>query len=130
MKTYITRSEALQRYPITENELDKLINAGDIDALELVDDGQNQTIFYDDDLAAYAAERDVTPGKFEHLRGNLLGMNEAGLKYGVTPKTISRWVAQGQLEVKKRQGQKKLVDAATRLEIIMLFSIKNLGVLV
>ena len=43
---------------------------------------------------------------------NLLGMNEAGLKYGVTSSTISRWASQGVLEVKGEDGLKKLVDEA------------------
>ncbi len=112
MKTYLSRAEALTRYPLTETELDRLLDQGRVNTVNLLCEGKPQLILYDDDLAAYVAERDITPAKFDHLRGNLLGMNEAGLKYGVTSATISRWVAQGKLEVKGEELNKKLVDEA------------------
>lgn len=113
MKTYLTRAETLRRYNITETELDHLLQAERLDTVRLLDTGGEKLAFYDDDLAAYVADRDITPEKFDHLRGNLLGMNEAGLKHGVTSSTISRWVKQGQLEVKGTESRnKKLVDEA------------------
>lgn len=113
MKLYLIREQALTNYRITEHELDKLIDNDQVNTI-LVEEptGERILAIYDDDLAAYIAERDITPEKFDHLRGNLLGMNEAGLKYGVTSATISRWASQKILEVKGQDGLKKLVDEA------------------
>ncbi len=112
MKTYISRSEALRRYPITEAELDRLLGEGKIEAVNLIDGDQAQRIIYDDNLAAYVAERDISPEKFEHLRGHLMGIGEAAREYKLSQVTISQWVKKGQLELKRQQGQKKLVDEA------------------
>jgi len=111
MKLYLTKSQALESYKISETELNDLIDQGRIDAV-LIQNGDEQLALYDDDLAAYVAERDITPDKFDDVRGNLLGMTEAGLRYNVSAKTISRWAAQGVLEVKGQDGLKKLVDEA------------------
>ncbi len=112
MKTYITRSEALQRYKITPSELDELINSDRLDTVLLVDNGDKRRIIYDDSLAAYIAERDITPEKFDHLRGNLLGIGEAAREYKLSQVTVSRWVRQGQLDVKDYEKNKKLIDEA------------------
>ena len=88
-----------------------MIDQGRVDVV-LVQNGDEQIALYDDDLAAYVAERDITPDKFNHLRGNLLGMNEAGLKYRVSASTVSRWAGQGILKVQDESGMKKLVDEA------------------
>jgi hypothetical protein len=112
MKTYISRAEALQRYKITPAELDKLLETDQLDTVLLLHDGDRELIIYDDSLAAYIGERDIRPENFAHLSGNLLGMNEAGLKYRVTPSTVSRWVTQGKLEVKAEEANRKLVDEA------------------
>ena len=111
MKLYLTKEQALKNYPLTAAELDRLIEAGTVDTVT-VSNGDKQLALYDDDLASYVADRDITPEKFDHLRGNLLGMTEAGLKHGVSSSTISRWAVQGILEVKGEDGQKKLVDEA------------------
>ncbi len=128
MKTYISRPQALRRYPITEVELDRLIDEGKIEAVNLIDsdNDQAQLVIYDDDLADYIAERDISPEKFAHLRGHLLGMNEAGLKHGVTSKTISGWVAQGKLKIKQQQGQKKFVDEADVAYLVALGRAKKM----
>lgn len=124
MKTYLTRAEALRRYEITETELDQL--AEQLDTVRLLDNGGEKLAFYDDDLAAYVADRDITPEKFNHLRGNLLGIGEAARKYQVNSTTISRWVAQGQLEVKGSEGQKKLVNEADVAYLVELGRAKKM----
>lgn len=126
MKTYLTREKALGRYPLTEEELDQLLADGGVDTVHLVSKYTDETVFYDDDLAAYVAERDITPEKFEHLQGNFLGINEAGLKYKITPATISGWVKQGVIKVRKRQGQKKLLDEADVAYLATLGRAKNM----
>jgi len=110
MKTYITRAEALNRYQITAAKLDELINAGQLDVVHLVDNGNSQMVIYDDDLAAFVAERDITPEKFAHLRGNLIGIGEAAREYEIGHGTISRWIKQGNLKVNGLEKNKKLVD--------------------
>jgi hypothetical protein len=111
-KLYITAEKALRRYNITADELEELVEAGELLAAVLeLEDGE-KTIYYDDDLAAYAAERDIKPNNFEHLKGNLLGYTEAALKYKLNPSNVSRWVHLGFLEMKGTRGRKKLVDEA------------------
>ena len=112
MKLYLTRAQALENYKISETELDNLIETDQANAILVETNGDRVLAIYDDDLAAYVAERDITPEKFNHLRGNLLGMAEAGLKYNVNPRTVSRWASQGVLDIKKEDGLKKLVDEA------------------
>lgn len=112
MKTYLTQTEALKRYKITRKELAELLNADRLDTVLLITNGDRETIIYDDSLAAYVAERDISPEKFNHLRGNLLGMSEAAREYRLNSNTISRWAAQGKLEIKGEEANKKLVDEA------------------
>lgn len=113
MKLYVTKKRALEMYPLTSDEFDTLTAAWDWPQRILLDFNSHQEPgFYDDDLAAYVADRDITPAKFEYLRGNLMGMNEAGLKYRLRSVTISRWAKQGILEIKGEDGLKKLVDEA------------------
>jgi hypothetical protein len=111
-KLYLTRGQALSNYNLTETELDKLIKQGQVKTVIVAGNDQKQPCFYDDDLAAYVAERDISPEKFKHLKGNLLGMAEAGLRHGVTSSTVSRWASRGVLEIKGTDGLKKLVDEA------------------
>ena len=111
MKAYLTHQQALDRYPLAEDELKRLIDQG-VDAVELIHNNQSELIFYDDALAAYVAERDITPEKFDHLRGNLLGIGESAREYKLGQATISKWVQQGKLEIKAYESNKKLVDEA------------------
>jgi len=103
---------ALAAHKITTTELDNLLTRDGIKTI-LIDYGNGQEpAIYDDDLAAYVADRDITPEKFKHLRGTLLGLSEAGLKYGINPTTVARWARDGHLEIKGEDGLKKLVDEA------------------
>ena len=126
MKTFITRAEALSRYKLKENELNDLIEGDRVTCLILEDGEREEMIFYDDDLAAYRAERDITPANFAHLRGNLLGFGEAARAHRLNQVTISRWVKQGQLTVKGRDGQKKLIDEADVAYLAALGRAKNI----
>lgn len=127
MKTYITREEALNRYPIAGPELDDLLAGDELDAVELVTPSGNYIAIYDDDLAAYIAERDITPKKFNHLRGNLLGIGEAAREYGVSQVTISQWAKQGLLEVKGTgKRNKKLIDEAEVAYLVELGRAKKM----
>lgn len=109
MRLYLTKKQALEKYPITEAELYNLITAA---ASDDIIQGNGEEMIYDDAIAAYVAERDITPEKFKDLKGNLLGLNEAGLKYGISMSVISRWAKRGLLEIKREEGLKKLVDEA------------------
>lgn len=127
MKLYLTRQQALVNHPLSEDELDILIKTGQVDAI-LCDCGGEQVLaLYDDDLAAYVAERDITPEKYKHLQGNLLSMNEAGLKYGVTSSVISRWASHGLLDVKGTgERNKKLIDEADIAYLVALGRAKKM----
>lgn len=97
-KTYLTKEEALRQYPLSRTELDALIKESRVD-YALLHNGEEQVIVYDDDLAAYIADRDITPEMFAHLENKKIGINEAGLKYGINPVVVSRWVKQGWIRV-------------------------------
>jgi len=125
MKIYLTKSQALETYKITATELDKLIDQGRVDVV-LVQNGDEQIALYDDDLAAYVAERDITPDKFNHLRGKLLGITEAGLKYGIAPAVVSGWIKRGLIDVRQIEGQKKLIDEAEIAYIVELGRAKKM----
>jgi len=125
MKIYLTKSQALKTYKITATELDKLIDQGRVDVV-LVQNGDEQIALYDDDLAAYVAERDITPDKFNHLRGKLLGITEAGLKYGIAPAVVSGWIKRGLIDVRQIEGQKKLIDEAEIAYIVELGRAKKM----
>lgn len=114
MKTYLIKEHALQTYKVSEAELDQLIEANRLDTAIMVDcDGTERLAVYGDDLAAYVADRDITPDLFAHLHGSLLGLTEAGLKYGVAPGVISGWIRQGRLNIKGyAERNKKLIDEA------------------
>lgn len=126
MKTYITRAEALNKYKITAAKLEELINSGQLDVVRLVDNGNSQTVIYDDDLAAYIAERDITPEKFAHLRDNLMGIGEAAREYNINQGNISRWIKQGNLEVKGHDKNRKLVSEADIAYLVELGRAKRI----
>lgn len=127
MKLYLTKPQALENYKLTKAELDKLIDDGQVNAVMVEHNGDQILAIYDDDLAAYVADRDITPEKFDELRGNLLGISEAGLKYGVAPTVISGWVKQKKIEVKGSGSRnKKLIDEADVAYLVELGRAKKM----
>jgi len=112
MKLYLTKQRALEAHKINEAELDNLLARDDIKTI-LIDYGSgHEPAIYNDDLAAYVAERDIFPEQFNHLRGRFLGMNEASLLYGVSLSTLHKWIERGELKIQGRDGLKKLLDEA------------------
>lgn len=97
-KTYLTKEEALREYPLSQTELDALIKECRVD-YAVLRNGEEQVIIYDDSLASYIADRDITPELFAHLEGEKIGIAQAGLKYGINPSVVSRWVKQGLIRV-------------------------------
>lgn len=113
MKLYLTKQQALVDYPLTEAELDHLINSGLANAILLKSGSIEQVAIYDDDLASYCAERDISPEKFDDLRDKKIGITEAALKYQVGPTVISSWIKQGRLNiVGSGPRNKKLINEA------------------
>lgn len=106
-KIYLTKTEALHSYPLEEKELDKLIKESKVEYAVLKNKTE-QIIIYDDALASYIAERDITPEKFAHLRGEPISIVEAGIKYTVDPRVIFGWVKQGKLTVLERGVRNKI----------------------
>lgn len=98
-KTYLTKQEALKTYPLKEKELDQLIKEKRVDYALLGNQDNQVIIYYDDALASYIAERDITPEKFAHLENEKIGITQAGLKYGINPVVVSRWVKQGWIRI-------------------------------
>lgn len=128
MKTYLVREQALRTYKLSEPELDGLIEQNKVDtALIINGEGCEHIAVYDDDLAAYTADRDITPDKFKHLSGNLLSMTEASFKYRVDVSVISSWVRQGLLQVKDTgMRNKKYVDEADIAYLVELGRAKKM----
>ncbi len=128
IKTYLIKERALQAYKVSETEIDQLIEQHRLDTALVIDtEGHECLVVYDDDLAAYVADRDITPEKFAHLRGNLLGLTEAGLKYGVATGVISGWVQQGKLDIKGyAERNKKLIDEADIAFLVALGRAKGM----
>lgn len=128
MKTYLIKERALTAYKISEAELDQLIEQNRLDTAIVVDTEGHETLaVYDDDLSAYVADRDITPEQFSHLRGNLLGLTEAGLKYGVAPRVVSGWAQQGKLDIKGyAERNKKLIDEADIAFLVALGRAKGM----
>lgn len=113
MKLYLTKQQALTDYPITETELDSLIDSGQVNAVLLKNGSVEQVAIYDDDLAAYCAERDISPEQFDDLRDKKIGITEAALKYQVAPMVISGWIKQGRLNIiGSAPRNKKLINEA------------------
>lgn len=128
MKTYLVREQALRTYKLTEPELDNLINQNKVDtALIINSEGTEHLAIYDDDLAAYTADRDITPAKFKHLCGNLLSMTEASYKYQVPTSVISGWVRQGLLHIKDTGlRNSKFIDEADVAYLVELGRAKKM----
>lgn len=128
MKTYLVREQALRTYKLTEPELDNLINQNKVGtALIINSEGVEYLAIYDDDLAAYTADRDITPEQFEHLRGKLLSMTEATYKYQVSTSVISSWVRQGLLQVKETGPRNsKFIDEADVAYLVELGRAKKM----
>jgi len=126
MKLYLTREQALRAYPIKEDELDRLVETDKLDAIWLNDDGKLLLAIYDDSLAEYVAERDITPDKFDHLRGNLLGVGEAARKYKKSPGALSHWIKQDNLKIQGYDKNKKLVDEADVAYLVTLGKAKKI----
>jgi hypothetical protein len=99
MKLYLTKQQALDDYPVTEVELDLLIDQGKLNAIMLKNRDEQILAIYDDDLASYIAERDISPEMFDDLKDKQIGITEAGLKYQVSPMVISGWIKQGRLNI-------------------------------
>lgn len=127
MKTYLGRQTAKRDYRLTDEELDHLAETDQVSTVLLQDpDGSTHLGYLKDDLAAYAAERDIKPEMFDHLRGNLLNLTEAGMKYGIVPTTVWRWVKQGLIEVQETRGRQKIIDEADVAYLAALAEAKNM----
>lgn len=107
-KTYLTKQEALKTYPLKEKELDQLIKEKRVDYALLGNQDDQVIIYYDDALASYIAERDITPEKFAHLKGEPISIADAGIKYKVDPRVIFGWVKQGKLTILERGVRNKI----------------------
>jgi len=113
MRTYLTIPKALEQYPkLDKPTLDRLIETGKITTFMLKDVQNSQPIVYDDDIASYFADINITPEQFDHLRGNLISMSDAAEKYQVHTGTISQWVQRGYLKFHGWDRNRKLIDEA------------------
>jgi len=127
MRTYLTIPKALEQYPkLDKPTLDRLIETGKITTFMLNDVQNSQQIVYDDDIAAYFADQNITQDNFQVLKGNLLGINEAGNKYGFPGSTISSWVSKGWLKLQGYDRNRKLVDEAEVAYIVALARAKKI----
>ncbi len=108
---YISLTEALLRFPVSEETLKEAISSGKIRTASI---GEEVTVAEQDvrELAKGQEVVVVRREEFEHLRGSKLGISEAARKYGLRQQTLSRWIQRGIVKAVGRQGRKVLVDEA------------------
>jgi hypothetical protein len=127
MRTYLTIPKALEQYPkLDKPTLDRLIDEGKITTFMLNDVQNSQQIVYDDDIASYFADKNITPEQFENLKGSLIGINEAASKYSIASATLSGWLKQGVLKCERAEKNRKLVDEAAVAYLVNLSRAKKI----
>lgn len=114
MKTYLLKERALSAYKISETEIDRLIEQHLVNTVLVVDPDGNETVaVYDDDLAAYVADRDITPDDFHRYKGVETTISEASLRFQIDPNVLYSWIRQGRLNViREEPRRKKIIDMA------------------
>jgi hypothetical protein len=89
---YLTVDQAINKYRLTQDELDKLIESKSI-RTDLLDD--EITILRQIDVARASAEKYVHRESFKHLENVPIAMSDASLKYQIKLATIQNWRRNG-----------------------------------
>ena len=101
---FIPLGEAVQRYGIPEETLKRAVESGTIRAVQL---GEEVAVREGDVEKIVIRKKD-----FEHLRGTPINLLSASRKYGISHRTLRRWVQAGYIALLGREGRKVLVDEA------------------
>jgi hypothetical protein len=112
LDTLIPLPEAARKFGLAETSLRALVDKGTIKAGKLPtgeivvseQDTQTQKPIPKEDLPEYK--------KHAHLKGQVIGINEAAKKYLVPFSTIRGWVVRNLIKPSGQEGQKILLDEA------------------
>ena len=108
MKIYKTLKDAAEKYNVEPEELQELVDRGDV-RCGMLDD---ELIVLEDDVRTYVAERDVTREQFKHLEGVEIGINQAAIKYRFNGVTIAEWTRKGKIRLIRQKGNRRLINEA------------------
>lgn len=99
MDNYIPVTEAIKRTNIPGSQLQAMAKSGKIKCVML----NNQILLRESDVMAQSP-------KNPDLTGASISIRNAARKYGITPSTISRWVARGLIRIVDQVGNKIMID--------------------
>jgi predicted site-specific integrase-resolvase len=119
LPTFISLSEASERTGLSRIALNRAIKS---DTLRAVKNERGGILVAQEDI-----ENLITKEQFEHLRGQKLGIAEAGRKYGIPQPTLSRWSMAGYIKRLGRKGKKVLIDEADVAYCAAVYRMKDGG---
>jgi predicted site-specific integrase-resolvase len=112
LDTFLTLSDAAQKFGMAEASLRALVEKGKIRAGKLPSgevivseqDAQAQKPIRKEELPEYI--------KYLHLRGTEISINEASRKYDINHQTLLKWVQAGYIKSINNDGYRLFVDEA------------------
>jgi predicted site-specific integrase-resolvase len=112
LDTFLTLSDAAQKFGLAEASLRALVEKGKIRAGKLPtgevivseQDAQAQKPVSKEDLPEYQ--------KHVHLKGIEISVNEAARKYNILQATISKWIKAGYISILRNDGYRTYLDEA------------------
>ncbi len=117
LPTFLSLSEAAQKYELEEEHLRLLIETGKIRAGIIPD--SNEVLVSEEEVRNEAIEvkglhKEDLPEyqRHVHFKGTGIGINEAAKEFKVPYVTIYRWMETGVITQLGRKGQKVLIDKA------------------
>ena len=108
---YIPLNTAVKKHNLDREKLLRAIEDDDIEIATLVDD---TTIILYESLRAWMA-RQIRRSQFAHLEDQEISVTEAAKKYGLSRRSIERWVARGYvrgLGIAPGYARRKMVNEA------------------
>lgn len=109
MDTYLTISEASKITHLSTDVLNKLALSGKIRTVNT----PSEILVHQEDIVTTLPLRDRAEyAEFAHLAGVKVSMSEAGRRYNVDQKTISRWVKKGMIDHLGELGRQVFIDEA------------------
>jgi predicted site-specific integrase-resolvase len=112
LPTYVSISEAIERYHLGREALTRLVEAGRVRAVEV--DGEVAVAKEDVGVALMQSEIRVD----ENLRGQSIRLSEAARKYDVSDANLVRWTEAGYIRIVER-GPKLLVLDESDVEFVV-----------
>jgi predicted site-specific integrase-resolvase len=125
LETYIPLPQAAVRFGLAERALRRMVDNGIIRAIKLPD-GEvavsqaeaNEALSREEEAERIAVE---LRARYRHLRGNQIGVREAGRTYDIPSRTLSRWAHRGIIRILGRGRNRSLLldeaDVAYAVEV-------------